>query len=177
MDERIDKLTAEQKGQLGFQAFLQGDDEYAAVMLTMSIEELRERAGEDIYYTLCLTGLGQVRLNQERLEEAEALFQEALSHYQVSFKDDLFGRFSTLCYLGSVRSQKCLYDQARLFYERALDIGEAILAGEPVVLSHACLEGYADVLRRLNLDAEAQAVEDRIKAINAVNDLDQTENG
>ena len=75
---------------------------------------------------------------------------------------DLFGRFSTLCYLGSVSSHRGLYNQARLFYERALTFGETTLASEPLVLAHACLEGYADVLRRRNLVAEAEAVEDRI---------------
>lgn len=165
MDDSLDKLTAEQKGQLGFQALLNGNHEYAALMLGTAIEELRARAAEDVYYTLCLDGLGQVRLCQARLEEAEALFQEAFELYEEHFGQDLFGKFSTLCHLAAVFNGKGLYDEAKSLYQRALSLGEASLGSKHVVLAHACLEGYAETLHRLGLDYEAQVIESRINAI------------
>lgn len=156
---------AEQKGQLAFNALLQGNNGYAADMFGQAINELRHMASEEIYYALCLDGFGQVRLNQLRFVEAEELFLEALSLYEKFFVTDLFGRFSVQCHLGLANSHQGLYDRARLFYERALAIGHISLENQPLVLVHGCLQGYADVLRKLSLEPDAELIEKRIKAI------------
>ena len=165
MNRSNEQAYAEEKGQLGFHALLQGNYDYAADMFSQAIERLRSRAHEEIYYSLCLDGLGQARLGQRLFADAEAPLQEALSLYENVFVDDLFGRFSVLCHLGLAASQQQSFDRARVFYEQALSIGETTLEDQPMVLAYGCLEGYADVLRKLNREAEAKLIDEKIKAI------------
>ena len=165
MNRSTEQQYAEAEGQLGFHALLQGNYEYAADMFSLAIEHLRARANDEIYYALCLDGLGQARLGQQLFAEAETPLREALSLYENVFVDDSFGRFSVLCHLGSASSQQQSYDQACRFYEQALVIGETTLRDQPLVLVHGCLEGYTDVLRKLDREAEAELIDERIKAI------------
>jgi tetratricopeptide (TPR) repeat protein len=156
---------AEEKGQLGFHALLQGNYDNAASMFSLAIEHLRAQANEEIYYALCLDGLGQALIGQQLFAEAEVPLRQALSLYEEKFLEDSFGRFSVLCHLGSANSEQELNDRAGMFYEQALTIGEKTLSDRPVVLAYACLEGYADVLWKLGRGAEATAIDERIKTI------------
>src|SRR5688572_20982161 len=141
MNRSKEQEYAEEKGQLGFHALLQGNYEYAAGMFSEAIEHLRARANEEIYYALCLDGLGQARLGQQLFAEAEVPLQEALSLYEDVFVDDSFGRFSVLCHLGTATSEQQSYDRARVFYEQALEISKTTLRDQPQVLAFGCLEG------------------------------------
>jgi tetratricopeptide (TPR) repeat protein len=165
MNRSTEQKYAEEKGQLGFHALLQGSYEYAAGMFSLAIEHLRSHANEEIYYALCLDGLGQARLGQQLFAEAEVPLREALSLYENVFVDDSFGRFSVLCHLGSATIHQESYNRALMFYEQALAIGETSLQDQPLVLAHGCLKGYADVLRKLDREAEAELIDERIKAI------------
>jgi len=150
---------------LGFHALLQGDYEYAAGMFSQAIEHLRPQADEDIYYALCLDGLGQARLGHQLFAQAEASLREALSLYENVFVDDALGRFSVLCHLASASTQQESNDQALEFYEQVLAIGEIALRDQPVVLAYACLQGYADVLRKLDRETDAKLVDERVELI------------
>jgi len=170
MNRRTEQDYAEEKGQLGFHALLQGHYEKAAGMFSEAIEHLRAQATAEIYYALCLDGLGQARLGQQLFAEAEAPLEEALALYENVFMDDSFGRFSVLCHLGLAASRQQAYGRAQMLYERALTIGETALRDQPLVLAHGCLEGYADVLRELNREGDAKLLDERVKAIfNAAN--------
>jgi len=174
MNKSQEQVSAEEKGQVAFRALLQGNYKYAADMFSLALKELRGQANEEIYYVLCLDGLGQAQLGHQLFAEAEASLGEALSLYENVFVDDSFGRFSVLCHLGLVNSRQGLYERARTFYGQALIIGEATLQSEPLVLVHACLEGYAYVLRKLNLDVDAKLMEARIEGILKAADSDGT---
>ena len=158
-------MTPQQMTMSAYEEILPGKYDDAERMFLMALEELRGQATSDLHYTLGLTGLAQVYLLQDRFEEAETLFRQALSHYERDFVEDAYGRFSTLCHLGAVSLAKGTLEQSRAFYEQALELGERTLQDQQAVLAQACLRGYADVLHRLKLSSDAQAVENRIKSI------------
>jgi tetratricopeptide (TPR) repeat protein len=165
MNRSTEQDYAEERGQLGFHALLQGDYATAAGRFSEAIEHLRAQANAEIYYALCLDGLGQARIGEQLFAKAEAPLEEALALYENVFVDDSFGKFSVLCHLGLAASRQQAYGRAQMFYEQALAIGETALRDQPLVLAHGCLEGYADALRGLNREGDAKLLDERVKAI------------
>jgi len=158
-------MTPQQLTITAYQAILPSQYEYAERLFLRAVDGLRPLASSDLHYALGLSGLGQVYLLQGRLEEAETVFRQALTHYERDFIDDAFGRFSTLCHLGSVKLAQGSLQESRFFYEQGLKVGEEDLMDQKIVLAHACLQGYADVLDQLSVVHEAQAIRNRIESI------------
>jgi tetratricopeptide (TPR) repeat protein len=164
MNNRDAQVIAEEKGQAAFQLFLQGDYTESERIFLETLDVLKEVSQENIFFALCLEGLGQLYLCQDRLDASEKYYREALNLYESYFSEYQFGIFSALCRLAKISELKGALADAESLYQRALRLGEKV-CGESTVLAFSCLEGYEELLTRLGQAAEATAVRTRIDSI------------
>ena len=112
--------------------------------------------------------LGEKALQEGRLARAEKYFLEALSEAENSgASEDLLA--ASLNNLAAVYRAQGKYAQAEPLYQRALGIYETALGPEHPHVADT-LENYADLLRKMERDVEAEEMEKRAKAIRAKRD-------
>jgi tetratricopeptide (TPR) repeat protein len=112
-----------------------------------------------------MMSLGEKALQEGRLARAEKYFLEALSEAENSgASEELLA--ASLNNLAAVYRAQGKYAQAEPLYQRALGIYETALGPEHPHVADT-LENYADLLRKMERDAEAEEMEKRAKAIRA----------
>jgi tetratricopeptide (TPR) repeat protein len=155
----------EEKGMIAFQYLLKGEHSLSEALFIEVLEELKESQQEDVFFALCLDGLGQTYLCQGSLEKAEKYFKEALALYTERFLNNEYNMFSTLCNLAVVYEGQKQYLLAESLYEQALSLGEKALGHENIVLVHGCLKNLEKLKDKLGKSEEANLIRTRIAKI------------
>ncbi len=112
--------------------------------------------------------LGERALEEARYDEAEKMFLACLSDAENFGESDerLPLSLNNLAWLYRLQGK---YAEAEPLYQRALGIYETALGPEHPHVADT-LENYADLLRKMERDAEAEEMEKRAKAIRAKRD-------
>ena len=139
---------------------------YASALDTSekTMDYLSDRVHFDYAAVLNFSRLLNLYRNEGRLKDIEPVIQHVLDLQEKSLGGRHRVVVRTLTKFAGVCQEEGKFAEARLLYERALKIQEANLGPDDSQLV-SILTPYADVLRKLQEDAGALEVQDRIDAI------------
>lgn len=142
--------------------------EDATEVYRQALEIYREAYGEDHPYVgSALHSLGVLAWLQQDLDHAAALLSESLPISEAGRGADHPVVAETTHYLAMVRLRQKSFSEAERLFRRALTIGE-LKYGSDSPRIFATLDGYAECLRALGRNDEADELEARAEAIRSV---------
>jgi tetratricopeptide (TPR) repeat protein len=110
-----------------------------------------------------LHSLGELELRSANHDAARALFTEALSIQETMLGSDSPRLALTLDSLARLAMETGDHAEAEVYFRRTVAIREEAL-GDTEPLAHS-LEGYAELLRRIGRDPEADEFESQARSI------------
>jgi tetratricopeptide (TPR) repeat protein len=117
---------------------------------------------------IALNNLGAMYRLQGRYSEAESLYRRALAIRETSLGKNHPAVFTSLNNLAVLYHVQGRYEKAEDYYRRALGVAKhAVRPDDPNLLK--TLESYGNLLRRMNRDADAERIDQRIEAIRGKN--------
>lgn len=139
--------------------------------LEIGEQEARSQSGLPTFAMSLPPNLSYLYRNEGRLQEAEAVVQGVLEIQVALLGERHRATVDTLAELADIREQEGQKDptklaEAKATYEQAIAIQEANLGPNDAGLV-SLLQKYADILSRLEEDAKASEVRDRIASIQA----------
>ena len=148
----------------GFKAYQQGQEANAERFYLAALAEVENAGPEDPRLAATLNTLAVLYHAQRKYAQAESFYQRVLRLLEQTIGPEHPTLATTLNNLAVVYEAQGKYDMADPLYQRALTLLERTLGPEHPNLA-AALENYADLLRKMQREAEAETAEGRAKAI------------
>lgn len=148
----------------GAKAYQNGQETNAEMFYLAALEDVQNAAPEDPRLAATLNTLAVLYHAQSKYAQAESLYQRVLTLLEQTIGPDHPTLATTLNNLAVVYEAQGQYGAAAPLYQRALALLERTLGPEHPNLA-AALDNYADLLRKMQREAEAESTEARARAI------------
>jgi tetratricopeptide (TPR) repeat protein len=148
----------------GAKAYQNGQETNAEMFYLAALEDMQNAAPEDPRLAATLNTLAVLYHAQSKYTQAESLYQRVLQLLEQTIGPDHPTLATTLNNLAVVYEAQGQYGAAAPLYQRALALLERTLGPEHPNLA-AALDNYADLLRKMQREAEAESTEARARAI------------
>ncbi len=158
------ETTWDQAAQAGAQAYLHGDYAAAERHLVAALRTAEEFGPEDPRLALSLNNLALVYHAQDRYDEAEPVYQRAITITERALGPDHPNLAASLGNLAELYRTQKKYVEAEPLYREALAIWVQAMGAYDMQVAF-WLEDCAFVLRKLNRNQEATEMEARAIAI------------
>ena len=158
--------TWDEEAQAGMQAYLHGDYAAAERHLLTALRTAEEIGPEDPRLALSLNNLALVYYAQRRYDEAEPLYQRAITITERALGPDDPNLAASLGNLAELYRKQERYVEAEPLYREALGIWQQAVGFYDLQVA-MWLEDCAYVLRKLDRSQEAAAMEARAMVIRA----------
>lgn len=159
----------ERHNQAGKYAFDRGDYAEAEKQWLAARADAEKLGVQDARLAATLSNLAELYRNQGKYPEADELNRRALEIWGKNLdKPDDPNVAQALNSLALTYGAQGRYSEAEPIFKRSLAIREKVLGPEHPAVAES-LENYSALLRKLNRESEAAAMEERAKAIRAKN--------
>ena len=148
----------------GVKAYQQGQETNAEKFYLAALEEVENAGPEEPRLAATLNTLAVLYQAQRKYAQAVSFYQRVVRLLEQTIGPEHPTLATTLNNLAVVYEAQGEYGAAEPLYQRALMLLERTLGPEHSSLA-AALENYADLLRKMQREAEAATAEDRAKAI------------
>jgi tetratricopeptide (TPR) repeat protein len=148
----------------GAKAYQHGQETDAEMFYLAALEEVQNTDPADPRLAATLNTLAVLYHAQNKYAQAEPLYQRVLTLLEQTIGSDHPTLATTLNNLAVVYEAQGKYGAAAPLYQRALALLERTLGPEHPNLA-AALDNYADLLRKMRREAEAESAEARARAI------------
>lgn len=148
----------------GVKAYQQGQETNAEMFYLAALEDVENAGPEEPRLAATLNTLAVLYHSQRKYAQAASFYQRVLRLLEHTIGPEHPTLAATLNNLAIVHEAQGEYGAAEPLYQRALTLLERTLGPEHANLA-AALENYADLLRKMQREAEAATAEGRAQAI------------